>query len=98
MIEPLGAGMHALRGPLTYASVRKVRAATLPLIVSGPPVTFDLAGVDGVDSAALALVVEWLRVGAAGGVEVRLRGVPAALRDLARVCDCDELLPELGAP
>jgi phospholipid transport system transporter-binding protein len=97
MIEALGAGIQQVSGPLTYATVAAVRARSLPLIARGQTVTFDLASVPAVDSAALALVVEWLRAGAARGVEVRLRSVPAPLRDLARVCGCDELLPELGA-
>lgn len=97
MIEPLGAGLHRVTVPLTFATVTRVYARSVELIVPGRTVSFDLAAVPAVDSAALALVVEWLRVGAARGVEVRLRSVPPALRDLARVCGCDELLPELGA-
>lgn len=96
MIEALGGGLHAVAGELTYATAAKVRTAGRAVIAPGATVTFDLAGVTRVDSAALALVVDWLRAGAEAGVQVRLRSVPAALRDLARVCDADELLPELG--
>lgn len=98
MIESIGAGLYQVSGPLSYATAAGVAERAAAVIRAGQTVTFDLAGVQAVDSAALALVVEWLRVGHSRGVEVRLRSVPEALRDLARVYGCDELLPELAAP
>ena len=91
--------VHPVTGPMTFDGVPGLLADTLPRVQRAQGrITFDLAGVTRVDSAALALIVEWLRCGASRGVAVHLKNVPAALRDLARVCDGDELLPELATP
>jgi len=51
-----------------------------------------------VDSAALALLVEWLRMGQQKGVQVEFTAVPAALRSLAEVSELDQIDASLAAP
>lgn len=57
----------------------------------------DLSGVTLVDSAALAIVLAWMRVAGEGGRTLRLEGVPHQLRSLADLYGVGELLP-LGTP
>ena len=57
---------------------------------------FDLSGVTRVDSAALALLLAWLRRAKALDARVELRAMPESLLALARLYGVDVLLP--GAP
>jgi phospholipid transport system transporter-binding protein len=55
-------------------------------------VSIDLAGVTEVDSAGLALVIEWLRAVRARGGQVMFTGVPDKLRALARISEVEDLM------
>ncbi|GAA5179200.1 hypothetical protein GCM10025771_20660 [Niveibacterium umoris] len=57
----------------------------------------DLSGVTSVDSAALAVVLAWMRAAKAGGRSLQIEAVPAQLQSLAALYDLSDLLP-LGAP
>ena len=52
----------------------------------------DLSGLDGVDSAAVAVLLAWRRRAAAEGVELSFTGVPASLAALAELYDVEELI------
>ena len=54
--------------------------------------TFDLSAVTRVDSAAVALLLEWQRVAAAAGVTLTWVAVPSALCSLASLYGMDEVL------
>ena len=56
----------------------------------------DLSGVTDMDSAALAMVLAWMRAAASGGTELRLVGVSEQLRSLAALYDLGEMLPLNG--
>ena len=86
-----------LEGELTLESV----AARLKLPLPGggndnDGLIFDLSGVTRVDSAALALLLAWLRRAKALDLRVELRAMPESLLALARLYGVDALLP--GAP
>ncbi len=53
----------------------------------------DFAAVTQVDSAALALALEWLREARAAGRTIRFANLPRAMENLARLYAVDELLP-----
>jgi len=53
---------------------------------------FDLSAVTEVDSAAVALLLEWQRQAVARGRRLALRGVPADVVSLARLYGVDALL------
>jgi phospholipid transport system transporter-binding protein len=78
-----------LDGDLTAESV----VALLPSLPAGPGEWHvSLGGVERIDSAGLALLIEWRRrLSAAGGTLV-LDAVPAALTRLARISSVDTLL------
>jgi phospholipid transport system transporter-binding protein len=56
---------------------------------------FDLKSVTEVDTAAVALLLEWQRQAIARGGRLALAGVPADIASLARLYGVDELL-DLG--
>ncbi|WP_448507825.1 STAS domain-containing protein [Immundisolibacter sp.] len=88
----------AVEGPLTFATVSARLADSAPLFRRRQTLRFDLSGVTAVDSAALALLVEWLRMGRQNGVKVEFTAVPSALRSLADVSELGQIDPVLTGP
>lgn len=83
-VRPRGDDVLALEGTLSFDTAPDLYAAGADWVrAAAGPVTFDLAGVGRIDSAGLALLVEWMRL--AKGRGVRLANVPAQARDLIRV-------------
>lgn len=56
------------------------------------PIELEVDGLRHVDSATLAVLLAWAARAARGGRALRLSGVPADLRALARLCDVEPLL------
>ena len=83
-----GDGNLALRGDLTYATVRRLFADTP---VFADTVTVDLQAVAGVDSAGLALLVHWDNVAAANAAELRFTGAPTQLKQMAKISGLESL-------
>lgn len=81
-----------LDGALTMATVGahveagRAKAASGDLIV-------DLSAVGEADSAALALLFDWMRATRDGKHTLTVTGLPAELRSLAALYGVDELLP-----
>lgn len=89
--------MFAPAGELTMASAPALRAEGRRLACAGDLVV-DLAGVSAADSAALALLLDWMRCARAAGHALFVRNLPAGLLSLAALYDVDGLLPaERGA-
>ncbi len=82
----------APKGGLTIATVNSVFDEGRRLLAEGDLIV-DFAGIGSVDSAALALILGWLRSAAASGTRLRLRNLPASLLSLAAVYDIENLLP-----
>ena len=85
-------GYLPLEGPLTVRTVPAMleigrrRAAEGDLVV-------DFSAVEEADSAALALLLDWLRVSRAAGHRLQLKALPQGLATLAALYDIDTLLP-----
>lgn len=60
---------------------------------SGASVVLDLAGVDRVSSAAISVMLEWLREAGAQGLTIQAVELSAPLLRLAEVAGIDSLLP-----
>jgi len=81
-----------LEGPLTMQTVGghlhegRTRLAAGDLVV-------DFSAVTGADSAAVALIFDWLRVAAVSGHSLSVRALPDGLRSLASLYGVDALLP-----
>ncbi len=64
------------------------------LFKNGAEAVVDLAGVDRIDSAGLALLVEWLRQAKRKGIAIHFRNIPARMLAIATVCGLEQILPE----
>lgn len=81
----------ALAGELTMDSVAELLERGRELARSGELVV-DLSAVTAADSAALALLLDWLRTARAAGHGLQLRQVPAGLASLGALYDVNALL------
>jgi phospholipid transport system transporter-binding protein len=84
-------GRWVLAGPLTINNVAGVLAASVgvPLPTTG---RVDLKGVDPVDSAGVAVLLEWKRRAVAEGVALAFENVPPTMASLAELYGVDGLL------
>jgi len=80
---------------ITNANAGELLAAGTTAIAGGD-FDFDLAAVTEVDTAAVALLLEWQRQAVAQGRRLSLIGVPADITSLAGLYGVDGLL-DLGA-
>lgn len=80
-----------VEGELTFATVPEVQDRSPEWFASSPG-TLDLAGVEGIDSAGIALVIEWARRAKLSGADMRLVNVPAGMTALSKTTGIDRLL------
>ncbi len=85
-------GVLALSGSLTMETVPALFPAGMAHLASGD-VVVDLSGVKLVDSAAVSLLLGWLRAAQRQQRQLRLTGIPEDLLSLARLYGVDRLLP-----
>jgi phospholipid transport system transporter-binding protein len=91
----VSSGLYRLQAPLTFASVSGIRDQGLELIDSqSQELTLDLQAVPEVDSAGLALLIDWLSEARARSRTLRYVQPPAALLSLARLSEVDRLIAE----
>lgn len=97
-------GQAEIAGPLTFESVPGLFHTLERRAPGDAPVrAIDLAGVSAVDSAGLALLLEWQARAQAAGGEVSVHNAPESLLSLARLSEALDLLglsgrePERGA-
>jgi phospholipid transport system transporter-binding protein len=85
-LTPAGAaGQFRLEGAAGFGQARTLLAAGERLFSGVQAVTVDLGGVTQVDSATLALLLEWRRLAARQGCAVTYTGLPQRLVALARL-------------
>lgn len=82
----------SLSGPLTIATVAGMVEEGRGQVVEADQVV-DLSGVTQVDSAALALLLSWVRAAKAAGRRLSIDHAPPALVSLASLYDVDIILP-----
>ena len=92
VLSPVGPGQLALSGPLVFATAGEVLAASRQLFGGSPAISIGLDGVTNVDSAGLALLLEWLRWGQAEGRVVRFTDLPDKLLAIARLSGVEDML------
>ena len=97
LIDSAAPGVASVRSELTFATVTAVRGFSRTLFnARGGQLVFDLADVTRADSAGLALLMEWLRMGKTAGMAIRFRHVPEQLLAIARASDLERLIPLEG--
>ena len=85
-------GEFALTGDLVFENAARVLAEGEAAFGDLPKTEIDLAGVGRVDSAGLALLLEWAIAARAAGRVVSYRNLPDGAVALAGISDVSELL------
>ena len=92
-LEPAGApGQFRLTGPAGFRHAARLLEAGNRLFDAAPTISVDLSGVTDVDSATLALLLEWQRLGNRRGRPVAFTGMPSRLAALAKLSGVAQLL------
>lgn len=87
-------GRYRLPEALTFATTPQLYLQTAKMFdTPSPRLTFDLVGVTRVDSAGLALLLEWLREARRRSKEIRFQNIPAQLATIAKVSGLNGILP-----
>ena len=81
-----------LSGELDFETVPALLLHRGVQMEAGKNLTIDLAEVTRVDSAGLALMIEWLRESERKNLDMTFTNVPEQLLSIARVCGLDEIL------
>lgn len=87
-----GLGQLALSGPLVFSTASELLDVSRGLFATSSAISIDLGGVTKVDSAGLALLLEWLRWGSAEGRTVRFTALPEKLLAIARLSGVEDML------
>lgn len=97
-LEPLPDGRFRVSGVLDAATVGPLLKQSLKPFSNGTgELKIDLAAVTQADSAALALLIEWLRIAKQARRTIRFENAPAQIVALARISEVDKLLFEPAA-
>lgn len=88
-----GEGAILVSGDLVFSTVGGLLEQAGPMLGTIRDPILDLASVVNCDSAGLALLLEWVAVGASAGKRVRFLNLPQALVGIAQLSNADLLLP-----
>jgi phospholipid transport system transporter-binding protein len=91
-LKELGEGRFELQGPLTFATVTSALEQSRHPFAKYDRLTVDLSGVDAADSAALALLLEWINWARHYVREIRFEHIPPQILAIARISEVAELL------
>ena len=87
-------GRIKVSGEMTFASVTALLDRSREAFAqAGEMIEVDLANVERVDSAGLALLIEWMRTASAEGKTIRFFGLPEQMQAIAAASDLDSILP-----
>jgi len=90
-------GVVHVRGELSFSTVTALLEQSRPLLDSAQGwLVMELADVQRVDSAGLALLIQWMRMAREKSVDILFRHVPEQLLAIARASDLDQILPLEG--
>lgn len=84
-------GHWTLSGELGFGTVAALREQFYTEFKPDSPAVVDLALVTRVDSAGVALMVDWLRFVRSHNQKLRLENIPGQMASIAELCDVSEL-------
>jgi phospholipid transport system transporter-binding protein len=97
--EAVGGGRYRVTGNLGFDTVPALWTQSLSELNDSAETVIDLGQVTHVDSAGLALVIEWVHWAHSHGRRLRLVEIPEKLVALARISETDSFLdPNAAAP
>jgi anti-anti-sigma factor len=87
-------GSHRIRGPVTFENLMALRAEGDRVIATATePVRMHLEGLDGGNSAAVALLMAWFRAATAHQKTIEFVDVPKEVRKIIELSGLTEVLP-----
>jgi phospholipid transport system transporter-binding protein len=87
-------GVLQVSGELSFATVNRLLEQSQPLFQTAQGwLVMELAEVERVDSAGLALLIQWMRMARERSVDILFRHVPQQLLAIAHASDLDSILP-----
>jgi phospholipid transport system transporter-binding protein len=93
VLKPVGkSGDYELSGNVDFASVPALLKQGYEWLGSGSQVQISLSGVTHCNSAAIGLLLEWLRQARLRKTALRFREIPASLLEIARASEVQDLL------
>ncbi|MEX2517093.1 MAG: STAS domain-containing protein [Gammaproteobacteria bacterium] len=93
-LQSRAGGDWTLEGELTFTTVPALYDQARDAFAGSWPATIDLAGVDRVDSAGVALVIDWLRLARESRQPLSIRNVPQHMLSIAQLCGVGHLLEQ----
>ena len=81
-----------ITGALTFETVVAISKASRPLFVPESTLHVSLAGVIHTDSAAVALVLEWMRQAHHVNASLQLEHIPSQMLSIAKMCGLQTLI------
>lgn len=85
---------YQLSGELTMQNVPLVAKETAAMVnAMQGDIVINLSAVSRADSAGLALLIDWLRTANQRGFSIKFEGLPAQLKQIARISELDQILP-----
>lgn len=91
-LQPRAGGDWTLDGELTFTTVPVLYQQARSAFAGSWPATIDLAGVVRVDSAGVALIIDWLRLARDSRQSMEIRNVPQHMLSIAQLCGVGHLL------
>ncbi|OQK17118.1 hypothetical protein AU255_04245 [Methyloprofundus sedimenti] len=82
---------YIIKGDLTFSTIDKTTMKVLNFQQSASIINIDLKQLGKIDSAGLALLIEWIKFARSYQTELRFENIPAQLSALAKLSDISEI-------
>lgn len=92
VLERVGGDRLRASGQLDFSTASRALRSGIEAIGDACDQVVDLSGVTEGDSAGVAVLVEWVSIAVAAGVELRYENVPPQMLAIARISDLEDLL------
>jgi len=87
-----GNGRFRVTGPVVFTTAGELLETTRSLFTGSTSVHVDLDGVTDVDSAALALLIEWLKQARQQQYRLHIEHIPDKLMAIARLTGVEDII------